>query len=446
MPNFKIEDQKRNLTNPFLQGANNGFPWGERQTINQPDTLQAEEQEKSGVSGVSRLKLALEANKWRLAFLAFVVVYAYLVTLSLGFMSPQWDEMPHLYGGLLLTRGQTHTYLSLNGYYPPLYDLVTAGYLKIFGVSTTAGRLVSVTFALLALWVVFEFSKRAYGAKNALVASVLLATMPGFFWVSRITLLETVLIFFFTLVMFLFYTWITSNSNWALALSGLALGVGVLAKYQILVAVLAMLVSILVLCRKRLKISLVKLVVIVLIVVVVVAPWFYMIYEFSGASKFQDILYVVQVGGENRPTYSNRFFAPVFYLIEMTSPFTDIPVNPVSLPIMALGLCGLALFAYRRKKQDVFLFTWFIVVYTFFTIIPDKQWRYVDVLFPILADLSRQLHRLHIRKNPLLETQTVGRHWSSDQEVCSGFLHFSRRLRGCLQQCQCLSDDGKRRN
>jgi hypothetical protein len=52
---------------------------------------------------------------------------------------------------------------------------------------------------------------------------------------------------------------------------------------------------------------------------------------------------------------------------------------------MALGLCGLGLFAYRRKKQDVFLVTWFIVIYAFFTLIPDRQWRYVDVLFPILA-------------------------------------------------------------
>jgi len=347
--------------------------------------LQDAKQREGGFSSASRLKLAVKANKWRLAFLAFVVVYAYLVTLSLGFMSPQWDEMPHLYGGLLLTRGQTWTYLSVNGYYPPFFDLITAGYLKIFGVSTTAGRLVSVTFALLALWVVFEFSRRAYGARNGLISSVLLATMPGFFWVSRVTLLETVLIFFFSLVMFLFYTWIINNSNWALVLGGLALGIGVLAKYQILVAVLAMFVSILILCRKRLKISLAKLLVILVIVIVVVAPWFYTIYQFSGSSKFQDILYVVQVGGQNRPTYSNRFFMPVFYLIEMASPFTDIPVNPVSIPVMVLGLCGLGLFAYRRKKQDVFLVTWFIVVYAFFTAIPDKQWRYVDVLFPILA-------------------------------------------------------------
>ena len=327
----------------------------------------------------------MEANKWRLAFLVFVVVYAYLLTLSLGYMSPQWDEMPHLYGGLLLTRGQTYSYLTINGYYPPLFDVITAGYLKIFGASAVAGRWASVTFALLALWVLFEFAKRSYGAKNALIASILLATMPGFFWVSRITMLETILIFFFTLVMFLFYTWLTKNSNKALVLSGLALGIGILAKYQILVAAIAMAFSILILARKRLKISLAKLVIILLIAIIVIAPWFVMLYQFSGSSKFQTILYVVQVGAENRPAYSDRFFTPVFYLIEMSSPFSGVPVNPVSVPVMALGLCGLALFAYRRKNQDVFLLTWFIVIYTFFTLLPDRQWRYVDVLFPILA-------------------------------------------------------------
>jgi len=358
---------------------------GEGLTIRKQNLSEAESQRSGSIPTGSRLKLMIEANKWRLAFLAFIVVYAYLVTLSLGYMSPQWDEMPHLYGGLLLTRGQTGNYLSVDGYYPPFFDLITAGYLEIFGISTTAGRLVSVTFALLAIWVVFEFSKRAYGVKNGLMASVLLATMPGFFWVSRVTMLETVLIFFFSLVMLLFYTWITNNSNKALVLSGLALGIGILAKYQILVAGLAMLISILILCRKRLKISLTKLVIIVLIAVLVVAPWFIMIFDISGSSKFQTVLYVLQVGGENRPTYSNRFFIPVFYLIEMSSPFTDIPVNPVSIPIMVLGLCGLGLFAYRRRKQDVFLFTWFITIYAFFTAIPDKQWRYVDVLFPILA-------------------------------------------------------------
>ena len=75
-------------------------------------------------------------------------------------MSPQWDEMPHLYGALLLTRGQTQAYLTTYGYYPPLLDLITTGYMQIFGVTSVAGRLVSVTFALLALWAVFEFCNK----------------------------------------------------------------------------------------------------------------------------------------------------------------------------------------------------------------------------------------------------------------------------------------------
>ena len=119
------------------------------------------------------------------------------------------------------------------GYYPPLLDLITTGYMQIFGVTTVAGRLVSVTFSLLALWIVFEFCNKIYGPKNALLASILLGTMPGFFWLSRVTMLETMLIFFFTLVMFFFYSWITKNSNKALLFSGIALGIGILANTKL---------------------------------------------------------------------------------------------------------------------------------------------------------------------------------------------------------------------
>ena len=298
-------------------------------------------------------------------------------------MSVQWDEMPHLLGGLLLTRGQTNLYMTTYGYYPPLFDLITTGFLQVLGATAIAGRLVSVIFSLLALWAAFELGNRMYGPKIGLIASILLGVMPGFLWLSRITMLETILIFFFTLTMFVFYEWITRNSNKALIFSGLILGIGILAKYQILVAAIAMAVSIRLLARKRLKISLIKLLIILVIAFLVVAPWFLMVYQFNGITKFQTVGYVVQVGGENRPSYSNRFFYPVFYFIEMTWPYAA--VHPVSLPIMILGFAGLVFFAYRRKREDIFLLTWFAVVFAFFSFIPDKQWRYVDVLFPLLG-------------------------------------------------------------
>jgi hypothetical protein len=252
-------------------------------------------------------------------------------------------------------------------------------------VTPVAGRLVSATFAVLAVWAVFEFTKKIYGPKNALLASILLASTPGFVWVSRVSMLESVLIFFFTLLMFMFYSWITKNSNKALILSGLVFGIGVLAKYQLVVAALAMALSVLFLCRNRLKISLAKVLVIILIAVLIVLPWLIMVYQVDGQTKFQEITSALEYGSQNTPQYSNRFFLPVFYIIELTWPVNGAPVHPISLPIMILGLAGLGLFAYRRKKQDIFLLTWFLSVYVFFTFVPNRQWRYADPVFPILA-------------------------------------------------------------
>ena len=336
---------------------------------------------------ISQRQGFVQKYKYYLALLAFIIVFVVASTYMIGYMSLQWDEMPHLFGATLLSRGDTWSYMTTYAYYPPVFDLVTTGYFWVFGVSEIAGRMVAVTFAALGIWLLFEFTKRAYGQRNALVAAVLLGTMPGFFWLSRVTMLETMLIFFFTLVMFAFYIWLNKpESNRALVFSGLALAIGVLAKYQIIVAALAMLLSILFLSKKHLKGNLMKFVVIGIIVFAVVVPWFYAIYYYNGMTKFETIQYVMNEGGQDRPAYSNRFQpTPVFYLVEMTWPFNDIAVHPIALPIFVLGLAGLGLFAYRRKKQDIFFLTWFLVIYAFFTLISNRQWRYVTPLFPILA-------------------------------------------------------------
>jgi 4-amino-4-deoxy-L-arabinose transferase-like glycosyltransferase len=300
-------------------------------------------------------------------------------------MSIQWDEIPHLHGGLLLFRGQTDAYMITYGYYPPLYDLVTTGFYTIFGVSVATGRLTAVLFSLLSIWVTFEFARRTYGPKVGLAAAIILGVMPGFFWLSRIAMLETTLIFFFTLVLFFFFTWLSKSQNKALIASCLALGIGFLAKYQIVVAVIVMLVGILWLGRDRLKMRFTKFLLIPIIALAVVVPWLIVLYQSNGANNLGQLLYTIQEGGQDRSQYSVRFPLPVFYLVEMTWPFSDIPVHPISLPLYVLGLLGLGLFAWRRKPADKFFLAWFAVVYIFFTFIPNRQWRYVTPVFPVLA-------------------------------------------------------------
>ena len=320
-------------------------------------------------------------NKWRLALLVLLVAYATFL-LGSGFVVIQWDEMSHLRGGQLLAQGRITDYVSSYGYYPPIYDLVTSGYFTLFGISAEVGRLAAATFAVLSVLLVFEFANRTYGPKVALVSSVFLAAMPGFFWVSKFAMLESALIFFFTLTLFFFFSWIRVERNKTLILSALALGVGFLAKYQIAVAGIVMAVAIVWLCRDRLRVRFSKFIILALAAILVVVPWLLVV----GFGKGNDLLYAITAGGEDRVAYNQRFgpfTLPVFYLIEMTWPYFN--THPIFLPLFVLGLIGLGLFAYRRKPEDKFFIAWFLIVYIFFTLIPNKQWRYVVPLFPVLA-------------------------------------------------------------
>ena len=322
-------------------------------------------------------------SKWQFALLIFLAVYAFLLLFDLSNMSIQWDEVIHCYGGLLLTHGQLQQYITANTFYPPVFDLVTAGYFEVAGASVFVAKLVAVTFSLLSLWVVFEIGKRMYGSKIAFISAIMLGIMPGFVWLSRMALIETMLVFFFTVSMLFFFNWLRKNRNKDLIISGVALGLGFLVKYQMLIAGLVMLVTILVSGRSYIKSKLTRFPLLILVAVAIAIPWFFIAYQIYAQRMLSEWIYALEIGNPEKLLYSGRFPTPIFYLVEMTWPYID--VHPISLFTFLLGLAGLGLFAWRRKLEDKFLIVWFLVVYVFFTLITNKQWRYVIPLFPVLA-------------------------------------------------------------
>ncbi len=319
-------------------------------------------------------------DKWRLAFLVFALIYAILVSLDLSTAAIQWDEVVHLNDGVLLLRGD---YEQINYFYPPLFNVVTMVFFKVLGVSVLSGRLVSVAFSLLSLWFVFELTYRMYDAKTALGASILLGLFPGYFWLSRVAMIEVMLVFFFTASMLFFFSWIRKPQNKTLVLSGLVLGLGFLTKYQMLIAAIIMIVSMLLLARDHLKMRLSRFALLILIAVAVATPWIIISYNSYASGMLNNWTYALEIGNPAKSVYSERFPLPIFYFIEMTWPYSE--VHPISLLIYSVTLLGLGLYAWRRKPEDKFLFTWFTVVFVFFTLIPNKHWRYVLPLFPILA-------------------------------------------------------------
>ena len=322
-------------------------------------------------------------GKWRLIFAVFLVCYAVILLLDLDYAPIQWDETPHLLGGLTLNRGHLSQYLQQYAFYPPLFDVAEILYYALLGPSVFSARLVSVTFCILSVGAVFEYTYRVYGTKNALLSSLLLASMPGLIILSRVALIETMMLFFFSASLFLFYFWIHTNSNKLLVLTGVTLGLAFISKYQALFSGVVMLVSIFLLYRKNIVKRLGKFVLIAIIALAVFLPWFCLVSQQFATDIIGKWSYAMQVGNEERTVYSERFPQPVFYLIEMTYPYEHI--HPISLPLYALGLLGLGLWAWKRRDQDKFFLLWFAVIYVAFTLIPNKNWRYVITLFPILA-------------------------------------------------------------
>lgn len=322
-------------------------------------------------------------NKWRLVLLCFLLVYSALLVIDLDYNAIQWDETPHLYGSLLLSRGQFEEYLEAEAFYPPMFDLVSSFFFNILGPSLFSARLVAVIFGVFSVWVVFETANQMYGPKTGLIASILLASMPGFVWLSRIALLETMLLFFFSASLFLFFSWMRTNNNKLLILTGITLGLGFLVKYQALVAGIVMLIVLLFMGKQKVEHKLGKFLVIVLIAAAVALPWFICTYEKYAEETFGTWLYSLQMGNEERLEYSTRFPWPVFYLMEMMFPYPN--VHPISIFVYLFTLFGLGFLLKRRRQEDKFLLIGFFVIFSVFTLITSKDWRYITLVFPILA-------------------------------------------------------------
>ncbi len=321
-------------------------------------------------------------SKWRILFLCFALVYAFILLFNLIKAPIQWDEISHLNAGALIYWGH-YTDVVSRAFYPPLFDVLMAVSFKALGIGLFSARFFSVVFSILSLWAVFELANFMYGGKAGLLSAVMLGLMPGFFWLSGYAMVETTLMFFITAAFLCFYHWLIHRRDRMLVLSGLAIGLGFLVKYQIVIAGVIMLLSLILLARKQLKVAFKKFFIVIATAVLVVTPWLIIAYDVYRAIILSKWVYALQVGNPERSVYSTRFPGPIFYFIEMVWPHDN--VHPVSIFLYIIGLSGLIFMIWRHRYEDKFILLWFASIFVFFTLISNREWRYVTLLFPALA-------------------------------------------------------------
>jgi 4-amino-4-deoxy-L-arabinose transferase-like glycosyltransferase len=333
-----------------------------------------------------------QLDRWQICLIIAALAYGSIL-LAIPANSLMWDEVTHLHGGLLLSRGQAITWALTNSFYPPAFDVFTALSFLVFGPSVWAARLVSVVFAVLSLFVIYELANLLCNSKKvALGGAVLFAVMPGVVWVSKMAMIETLLIFTVSLSMLFFFRWLKNSQEKDRVLFVATFVLGVLVKYQLVVVI--PLIEVLgtyfwkrdyfrVELKKWFTLPRIAILAATLVAATIIA------YVLLSSKTLDFLIYAFSVGSEQKTTYSARYPIPIFYFAEMTW-VTEL-FHPISLLLYFAGLAGLALMVYRRKTGDKFLLLWFTVAYVVFTLVSNREWRYLTVAFPVLAIAASNL-------------------------------------------------------
>jgi hypothetical protein len=114
--------------------------------------------------------------------------------------------------------------------HPLLFQSLLSLEYRMFGVSALGGRLLAVAFGLGTVWLTYAIGARLYARRVGVLAALLIAVMPYAVVVNRQILLDTPLVFFTSLTLYLLIRFVqTERATWLYAAAG-ALGLATLTK------------------------------------------------------------------------------------------------------------------------------------------------------------------------------------------------------------------------
>ena len=330
--------------------------------------------------------VGMSASTLRLIRLGVFAFLAWLYLVRLG-ASSLWDNSEPTYAEIVKELFRTGDWLTLHFNYhpwyihPPLWFWATSASVALFGLNEFAVRFPAALFGLLTAVTVWAAGRRIYGEIAGILSSLAIGTSLEFIVLSRLAILDTMLLCFMTIATFWIFFAIRDGDRVAFWIAAVAAGLGTLTKGPVALALPALTLAGFLLWSRRPFWRGLPWIFGVVVYLAIAGSWFVAEAAIHGPSFLESYFGLSTVG---------RFLAP----------FENQP-GPwyYYLPVAAIGFFPFIAFlpkavsvAWRQRGDDErYLLAAAIVPLLFFSIAQTKLPNYIAAIFPSCAIMVGKL-------------------------------------------------------
>jgi len=337
-------------------------------------------------------KLIKRSDKSDLYFFLFLPVF-FIISLFLLNIPPSTDEGTHSlialffrdlindlikYPSLSFSNVYDYTisylvhYPKLSLYYPPLLHVIVSFFYKFLGASFFIGRLVVLFFAIGTLMIMYKTFQRFLDKRSALLATILFSIMPMIYYNSITMMTDIPYMFFFMFAMYFYLTALDSKKKMHFILASIVTSLAFLTKWNSILIVPIILVYTILEKREQIKNVIMSIVLILLII----SPYLLLVWK-TGLISIPFISSLqVSATAKQDPQFTT-VQGLTYYLNVLTELY-------FTMPFLVASILALMFYSFKKENYWKLLITWFLTFYMFFTVLSNKEPRYMIPLIPAL--------------------------------------------------------------